>query len=107
MRFDGPEPPHTLHRLTRNLKVDYWVNPVEVTDYSASKLSRLDQSAEVSYVQQLRVECEQQIDHRQRIRNDAQGWFFQDPDKMQQAREMEMRACKKLESLGVIARGSY
>jgi len=99
MRFNGPEPPYTAHRLTPDLRVDYYVNPSDVVDYTARKFSQLDQRAEVTFVQQLRVECENQLDKQQRMVNDAQGWFFQDESKMNQARAVDMRACKRLEAM--------
>jgi DnaJ family protein B protein 12 len=106
MQFDSPVPPHTMHRLTPRLKVDYYINPVEVADYTPRKFSQLDQKAEIKFVQLLRVGCEEEQDIRNRLMNDAQGWFFQDAGKMQRAREMEMKSCRRLESMGV-SRSSY
>lgn len=106
MRFDGPVAPHTMHRLTTRLKVDYYLNPLEVDQYTPHKFSQLDKRAEVSYVQQLRYGCEQEQEHQQRLVNEAQGWFVQDVEKMNRARNLEMRSCKKLDSMN-LARGSY
>jgi DnaJ family protein B protein 12 len=101
IRFTGPQPPFTIHRQTPNLKVDYFVNPADVADYSNYKFRKLDERAEVARVQQLRVECESEIPRRQRINDEAQGWFFQDEAKMQQARTMELRSCAILNEMGV------
>jgi DnaJ family protein B protein 12 len=101
MRFDGPVAPHTLHRLTNRLKVDYYINPVDVDQYTPHKFSQLDKKAEVTYVQQLKAGCEQELDARQRLLNEAQGWFIQDTSKMDRARNMEMRNCKKLDEMGM------
>lgn len=106
VRFNKPEPPFTLHRLSKNLNVDYYVNPAEVADYSNKKFSQLDQRAELTYTKALRVECEHEVDRRQRVVNEAQGWLFQDPEKIKQARGMEMKACRKLEAMGQIPKGS-
>jgi DnaJ family protein B protein 12 len=106
MRFDGPVAPHTLHRLTARMKVDYYLNPVDVEHYTPHKFSQLDKKAEVNYVQQLRIGCEQELEARQRLINEAQGWFVQDVEKIQRARDMEMKSCKALDSLGM-ARNSY
>jgi DnaJ family protein B protein 12 len=100
MRFDGPVAPHTEHRLTNRLKVDYYVNPAEVAQYNPHKLSQLDKKAEASYIQQLNIGCQEELDMQQRLVNEAQGWFIQDADKMQQARMMKMKNCDRLESLG-------
>lgn len=101
MRFDAPVPPHTMHRNTARLKIDYYLNPIDVEDYSPSKFTQLDKLAETKYVQQLRVGCEQEHETRQRVVESAQGWFVQDPHLMQQARDMEMLNCRKLENLGL------
>jgi DnaJ family protein B protein 12 len=99
MRF-APEPPYTKHHVSSKMKLDYYVNPAEVMDYSHSKLKQLDYQAEVTYVQQLSVECETQLDTQRRLVNDAQGWFFQDELKMQQARNVDLRSCRMLDTLG-------
>jgi len=106
MRFDKAHSPHTQHRLTTRLKVDYWVNPAEVEQYTPNKFNQLDQRAEVNYVQQLNIGCEQELDARQRLVNEAQGWFMQDVDKMQRAKNMEMKNCDRLNSMGV-GRNAY
>jgi len=106
MRFDGPIPPHTQHRLTSRMKVDYYVNPSDVEHYTPHKFAQLDKKAEVSFVQQLRLGCEEEMEHKQRLVHEAQGWFYQDMDKIQQARDMDMRNCKKLDSMGM-GRSAY
>jgi DnaJ family protein B protein 12 len=100
MRFDGPIPPYTMHRLTPRLKVDYYLNPVDVDQYTQHKLSQLDNRAEANYIQQLEIGCEQEKDMRQRLINDAQGWFLPDQVKMNKAKNMVMKDCRKLEELG-------
>lgn len=101
MRFDNPVPPHTLHRHTRELKVDYYINPADVQHYTPHKFSQLDKTAEVAYVRHLRVGCQEETEERSRLINEAQGWFSLDADKMQQAKDMEMRNCKRLDELGM------
>ncbi|KAH7356719.1 hypothetical protein BKA65DRAFT_450478 [Rhexocercosporidium sp. MPI-PUGE-AT-0058] len=101
MRFDSAVPPHTLHRHTRKWKVDYYLNPSEVEGYTPSQFSKLDQSAEINFVQRLNLECQQEEAARQDLVNQAQGWFYQDGEKMAQARKMEMKSCRRLDSMGV------
>lgn len=101
MRFDGPVPPHTMHRLTPRLKVDYFLNPVDVDQYTPHKFSQLDNRAETNYVQQLDVGCEHEKDMRQRLINEAQGWFMPDQVKLTKAKNMVMKDCRRLEELGV------
>lgn len=101
MRFDGAVPPHTLHRHTPRMKVDYYINPTEVTAFTPSQLAKLDQRAEVQFISRLNLDCQGEQNAQQEMFNQAQGWFYQDGEKMQQARSMEMKACRKLEQLGV------
>ncbi|PYH47469.1 J domain-containing protein [Aspergillus saccharolyticus JOP 1030-1] len=98
-RFDAAVSPHTMHRTTPKLNVDYYVNPRDVDDYSARKFHQLDQRVEVDYVTKLRYECDSERHTRDRMIQDAQGWFFPDVEKIKEARSMEMKSCKRLDSL--------
>jgi DnaJ homolog subfamily B member 12 len=101
MYFDNPVHPFTAERITPNLNVRYYTNPKDIQGYSAHKLSQLDKTAEVTLVKKLRLECEHEQQQKLRLVEQAQGWFFQDPEKMEIARKFEMRSCKRLETLGV------
>jgi DnaJ homolog subfamily B member 12 len=101
IRFTGPHPPFTVHRQTPKLKVDYYVNPAEVAEYNAYKFKKLDERVEVARVQELRVQCDDELQRRQRIIDAAQGWFFQDEAMMDQARRMELRSCRILNDMQV------
>ena len=103
-RFESPAPPYTLHRTTSNMKVDYYLNPRDVADYNKSKWSQLDKQAEVHYVQKLRSECDYQTETRNRMMQDAQGWFFQDVDRMREARNLDLKSCRRLRELGLSTR---
>lgn len=102
MVFDEPHPPlYTVERTMPNLNVRYYLNPAEIQSYSQSKLYSLDKKAEVVLVQQLRLKCENEMAHKQQLRNAAQGWFYQDPAKMELANSYDMPACRRLHSLGL------
>lgn len=101
MVFDVPEFPYTHERVTPKLNVKYYVNPTEIKAYTKSQLSRLDNTAEVGLVRHLRVECEAEMMHKQRLYDEAQGWFRQDPDKMDIAKRFEASSCQRLDKLGV------
>ena len=101
-RFDSPEPPYTMQRTTSNLKVDYYVNPRDVADYSYRKMNDLDKRAESSFITNLQYECQLENRQRTRMMEDAQGWFFIDEDKMRAARSFEMRSCRKLDDFGLL-----
>ncbi|TAQ85071.1 hypothetical protein B7494_g6590 [Chlorociboria aeruginascens] len=49
MRFDGSKAPHTQHRITKKMKVDYYINPVDVEHYTPYKFTQLDYIAEVNF----------------------------------------------------------
>lgn len=106
IRFDTPEPPYTMHRTTPRLRVDYFLNPVEVEEYSNRNFRDLDRKAESSYVTNLQYDCQLEMRTRNRMMDDAQGWFFQDVEKMREARSYEMRSCRRLDEWG-LARSTY
>ena len=92
-------PPYTENRMTPNLKVKYWVDPNEVQEYSTRKLRDLDSKAEQQYITNLQYECQIETRTRNRMVEDAQGWFFPDERKMREARSYDMKACKRLDIL--------
>ncbi|KAK1143097.1 Chaperone protein dnaJ [Aspergillus melleus] len=98
-RFDTAVPPHTMQRTTPKLNLNYFVNPGDVEDYSARKFRQLDQRVEVDYVSKLRYECESEVHARERMIQEAQGWFFPDVEKMKEARAMELKSCRRLDNL--------
>lgn len=100
VRFDAPQPPHTMSHTSSRLKVPYWVNPTEVEDYSPKNWRELDKVAESRYIGQLNSECEWEEAQRRRLAQDAQGFFFTDMEMLNRARNMELKNCKKLRELG-------
>lgn len=103
MVFDQPQPPvYTAERTIPNLDVKYYVNPADIAQYSNYKLSQLDRTAEVTLVRKLKTECEHEITRQHRLREAAQGWFFEDPEKMEIAENMKMPNCKRLMELGKV-----
>ena len=99
-RFDSPEPPYTMRRTTSRLKVDYYLNPGDVVNYSSRKMNDLDRRAENSYITNLQYECQLESRQRTRMMEDAQGWFFIDENKMRAARNFDMRSCRRLDEFG-------
>ncbi len=107
MVFDAPEPPWTLGRRTKS-NVKYYVDPQDkaFTPFkdNSHKLSQLDNFAEVTLVRTLRAQCEREMQHKQRLVDEAQGWIFQDADKMEIANNYEMKSCKRLEKMNYVVR---
>ncbi len=100
MVFDAPDGPYTYARKTKS-NVKYFVNPKDFGPFKDNphKLSQLDNFAEVTLVRALRTECEREMMHRQHLREQAQGWFFEDPEKMDMANKYEMKSCNRLDKM--------
>ena len=90
-----------MQRYSYRLNVEYYINPNDVVDYSPRKMKGLDEKAENQYITNLQYECQIETRTRNRMIEDAQGWFFPDENKMREARKYEMRACRRLDTLGV------
>ena len=101
IRYHTPEPPYTQHRTTPNLKVDFYLNPQDVEDYTPRDLKSLDLSTERRYVSRLQLECQGERQVRARLIQQAQGFFFQDTEKIREANRLEMRSCQRLSEHGV------
>ncbi|PIA92520.1 DnaJ subfamily B member 12 [Cercospora beticola] len=100
MRFDAAVPPHTEQHTSGKLKVPYWVNPTEVRDFTVKKWKNLDEQAERKYIINLNAECEWEQSQRQRLANEAMGFFYTDQVKLDRAKKMEMPSCRRLEGHG-------
>lgn len=103
-RFDGPIKPYTTHRVTPNYKVDYYINPSDVSDYTARKFAQLDKRAETSYIQGLRISCENEMKHRQEEYDASYGWFTQDYERAERAKKMELKSCNRLGEMNLLHR---
>ena len=101
MVYDNPSAPYTEQRKTPNIQVNYYVNPNDIAQFTPSKLFQLDRTAELNLIRWLRNECEIEHSHRDQLVNDAQGWFFEDPDKMNKARAYPMKSCERMKDLGI------
>ncbi|KAI5359706.1 Putative DnaJ domain, Chaperone J-domain superfamily [Septoria linicola] len=108
MRFDAAVPPHTQQHTSGSLKVPYWVNPTEVKDFTVKKWKDLDKQAERKYIGHLSAECEWEQSQRNRLANEAMGFFFTDQVKLDRAKKMEMPSCRKLQGYGYrLPSGNY
>ncbi len=101
MAFDHPAPPLTLRRTTEKLGVSYFVNPAAVDGWTDGQLGRLDRDAELTLGRELRRACAAEQHTKQRLLDDAQGWFFPDQDKLRVAKEYQMINCQRLDKLGI------
>jgi DnaJ family protein B protein 12 len=99
VRFDSPVSPFTKSHTSKSLGVKYYVNPSEVAEYSSRQWSSLDAVAEKRYMHHLNVQCEWEQQQRAQMMQDAQGWFFQDTEKLEKARRLPMQRCNELNKL--------
>ncbi|THY70245.1 DUF1977-domain-containing protein [Aureobasidium pullulans] len=95
----NPVPPFTQQRVSSNFQVPYYVDPREVSDLTARKWKELDKRADTQYVQKLSNDCEIEQSRQQQKYQQAQGFFFTDQVKLQEARRMPLPACDKLRGL--------
>ena len=100
--YDTATPPHTMERVSRPRKLyTYYVNPDEVPDYKNKDWHNLDKKVEAQYIHSLQIECQREQSIQNRMMQDAQGFFFQDADKMAQARRLEKKSCNTLRRHGI------
>jgi hypothetical protein len=103
-RFDQPQPPMTMHRVTPKYKIDYYVNPSDVDGWKAGKFHELDKKAEVEYISIMQYQCADESARKRNEIQDAQGFFFTDEARLKRARERKMPACERLNELRVAQR---
>ena len=101
----SPIPPNTMKRTTPEHKINYYINPQSVVDYTNRKFHHLDLRVEREYISNLRYECSVEIQTQNRLIQEAQGWFFPDENKMREARNMEKKSCSRLQKMGEL--GGY
>ena len=106
VRF-AQDPPYTTKRSMPQIRLDYYVNPADVDEYSAKMFRQLDRSVERRYISNLQLECQGERQLKTRLINQAQGWFLPDREKLAEAHSMELRSCQRLRSLGISLESYY
>jgi DnaJ family protein B protein 12 len=99
--YDNPQPPYTELRTTPRYDIKFYVKPSDVVNFSPSKLNTLDRTAEQNFLRYLRSECENEMMYKQRLRDAATGWFYQDPVRMATADAVPTRSCDRLDAMGL------
>lgn len=99
VRLD-PIPPYTQQRVSSGFGIKYYVDPREVSDLTTRKWKELDKRADANYYHKLTNECEVQQQRQQQMFQQAQGFFWTDYDKVQEARNFKMPSCQRLNELG-------
>ena len=104
--FETPRAPNTMKRVSSRIKIDYYVDPKDVADFTPKKWRSLDQSAENQYVHVTNTRCQTEKYKQKQAMEEAQGWFSVDMEAMQRARSMELKNCNKLKKLGLDVYGA-
>lgn len=104
--FETPRAPNTLKRVSPRIKIDYFVNPKDVHDYTPKKWRKLDEVAEQQYVHITNTRCQTEKYKQRQAMEEAQGWFSVDEKAMNKARNMELKNCNKLKKLGLDVYGA-
>jgi len=99
LRFDA-KPPMTHQHTSNRLHIPYYVNPVDVKDYTSKQWKALDRVAEGQMINRLSAACEQEHNAQIRMAQEAQGFFYTDTVKLEEARNMAMPNCQKLNGYG-------
>lgn len=102
MSFEFPQHPTLVaERKMPNVKVPYFVDPNEILNWNNYKLNQLDKRAESTYLTKLKYDCENEHMLKQRLEQEARGWFRPDPAKMEMAANLELPSCNRLRELRV------
>ncbi|XP_008206442.3 dnaJ homolog subfamily B member 12 isoform X2 [Nasonia vitripennis] len=87
---------YSVHRVTQNLKVPYYVKENFHTEYEGN-LRRLEHSVEEEYMNFLRHSCYRERNYRESMMWKARS--FGDQEQFQRARNIETPSCKKLQEM--------
>ncbi|ODV88926.1 hypothetical protein CANCADRAFT_57992 [Tortispora caseinolytica NRRL Y-17796] len=99
-RYDYMKP-YTSEFETPNHHIKYYMKPKDVNNLSDRQKLDYGRKVEHNYIQNLKWQCETQYSRQQQDINEAQGWFFTDKDRLDEAMNRELPACNRLEELGM------
>lgn len=99
MVFDQLYVLYIVERMMLNYKIKYYFNKVDIKFYILVKFNWLDRQVEVVFVQQLRIECEKEMQRKQELKDQVMGWFFYNKDKMELVNNFFMLQCRRLNLL--------
>ncbi|TLS27497.1 hypothetical protein PpBr36_04376 [Pyricularia pennisetigena] len=99
--FDEPQAPFTHKVKIPEHNVHYYVRPTDWQQFKGNnhKIAQLNKHAHVTLVNTLTHRCNVERHREQQLREQAQGWFFQDPEKMKLADQFKKPACERLSKM--------
>ncbi|OLL22567.1 putative J domain-containing protein [Neolecta irregularis DAH-3] len=95
-----PRSPYTQMRTTPRHSIHFYVDPKEINSLSEFKLSQLDKTAELAYINGLKHDCELEYTRKRRVLEEAEGWFSRDEEMYRKAKSMKTPNCQRLDELG-------
>lgn len=99
---DNPRPPtYTAQHISHSLGVPYYVEPKVANSYTSKEWRKLDKVVEQQLARSLNYECTKEIEEREDLARQAQGWFSTDQVLMDRAQNMEMKACRRMQRYGM------
>lgn len=93
---------YNVERTTPKHKIPFFVKPDFTKDISDRQLKNFDKKVEAQYVRDTQNNCAREQIKRNEAMEDAQGWFFTDMRKLEEAERMPMPSCTKLKNLGLL-----
>ncbi|KAK8439938.1 Chaperone protein dnaJ [Candidozyma auris] len=91
-----------VQRKTPVHNIPFYVKPGFTKDISDRQLKNFDKKVEASYIRDTQNNCAREQIKRNDLMEDAQGWFFTDQRKLEQAEKMPMPNCRKLRDMGIL-----
>lgn len=95
-------PKFQVQRQTPQHKIPFYVTELYVGERSPKEVKTFDSKIESIYLQDARAKCSREQLHKNQLIEDAQGWFFPDIAKLDQANRMPMPNCQKLRALDLL-----
>lgn len=92
----------SVKRTTPNYKIPYYVGSGFLDDKSKLKLRNFDSKVENVYIQDRRAMCSREQVRKNELMDEAQGWFYTDQHKLNQANAMPMPNCQELRNMGIL-----
>lgn len=100
-------PAYSVERTTPNLGVTYYLSnegrqQVYSKNDNGRTLHKLDVKAEDRYVKDLRMRCKREQNTKERMIEDAYGFFFVDKEKLKDAQGYRAQSCERLRELNLL-----
>ncbi|CUM62853.1 uncharacterized protein PRCAT00000411001 [Priceomyces carsonii] len=94
---------YNVQRATPRYKIPYFVSRTFTEkDMTAKQLKNFDFKVEKVYIQDKRSKCSREQILKSQLIEDAQGWFYTDVAKLNEAENLPMPNCQKLRDLNLI-----